>query len=88
MKPDSDPPEKPSDPDQKDSGNASWKQAMMSMGLALGIPTTLGVPLILGIYLDRRFHTEPIFFLLLGLLGVVGSAIELFNLWKIFSRND
>jgi F0F1-type ATP synthase assembly protein I len=71
---------------EKRGRDISWRQALASAGLALGIPMMIGVPILAGWYLDRRFGTWPLWFLVSILLGLLGAAIDIYQLLKQFGQ--
>ncbi|MBX7218309.1 MAG: hypothetical protein K1Y36_00040 [Blastocatellia bacterium] len=71
-----------------DNNDGMWKQALVSVGIALSIPSTFGIPLGLGIYLDSQYHTAPQWMLILGGFGLLGMAVELFQIWKRSGQKD
>lgn len=52
-----------------------------NVGLYLIVPLLLGV--FLGYYLDKRFHSKPIFTLVGILLGTISTF---YNLWKLLKE--
>jgi F0F1-type ATP synthase assembly protein I len=71
--------------DDKESGAISWKQALATVGLALAIPSTIGVPAIAGWWLDKHYGTS--FWFITGLiLGLAGAAFDLYTLLKRFGQ--
>ena len=60
-----------------------WKLAalMSTVGVAMVLATFLG--LAVGLWLDRRLHTPPIFTILFLILGI---AAGFWNLWKLAQR--
>ncbi|HND17854.1 MAG TPA: AtpZ/AtpI family protein [Acidobacteriota bacterium] len=77
----------PTDPHDHNSGGVSWQQAILSMGIALSIPTTLAALVGLGIYLDHRFGKSPLFLIIFSLIGLVALGNELYVLWKRFGQD-
>jgi F0F1-type ATP synthase assembly protein I len=74
----------PSDDDNQ-SGGISWRQALATVGLTLAIPTTIGVPAMLGWWVDKRYGTS--FWLITGLiLGLLGAAFDIYTLMKRFGQ--
>jgi F0F1-type ATP synthase assembly protein I len=74
----------PSD-DDKGSGDISWKQALATVGLALAIPSTIGMPTIIGWWIDKRYGTS--YWLIIGLLaGLLGAAFDLYVLMKRYGQ--
>ncbi|HVG20752.1 MAG TPA: AtpZ/AtpI family protein [Blastocatellia bacterium] len=71
--------------DDNQSGGISWRQALTTVGLALAIPSTIGVPVVVGWWLDKRFGTS--FLLIVGLiLGLLGAAFDIYTLLKRFGQ--
>lgn len=54
----------------------------LNVGFYLVTPLILGV--FLGLYIDTKFHTKPVFTLIGVFLGVVSTF---YNLWKILKNN-
>lgn len=74
----------PSD-DNQQSGGISWRQALATVGLALAIPSMIGVPALLGWWIDKRYGTS--FWLITGLiLGLLGAAFDIYTLLKRFGQ--
>jgi F0F1-type ATP synthase assembly protein I len=74
----------PSD-DDKQNGGISWRQALTTVGLALAIPSTIGVPVLAGWWLDKRYGTSV--WLIVGLcLGLLGAAFDIYTLLKRFGQ--
>jgi F0F1-type ATP synthase assembly protein I len=74
----------PSD-DDKESDAISWRQSLTTVGLALAVPSTIGVPAILGWWLDKRYGTS--FWFIIGLvLGLLGAAFDIYTLLKRFRQ--
>lgn len=70
----------------EDSGKAGkdWTRALREAAPYLGIGTSLAVTVGLGVgvgyWLDRRFGTEPVFFLVGALLGLVAAGVQFYKL--------
>ena len=75
----------PSDDDNQ--GGVSWRQAMTTIGLALAIPWIIGVPTLIGWYVDKNYtHTYPLF-LIIGLcLGLLSAGFDIYSLLKRFGQ--
>ena len=58
------------------------RQFALAMELPFIIVATIGVGGVLGYFLDRWLHTEPIFMLLLGILGFIAGLREMFSRMK------
>jgi F0F1-type ATP synthase assembly protein I len=71
--------------DDKQSGAISWRQALTTVGLALAIPSTIGIPVVVGWWLDKRYGTS--FWFIVGLiLGLLGAAFDIYTLLKRFKQ--
>ncbi len=71
---------------QPQSGGASWRQAVGSVGLALAIPWMIGVPAVIGWWLDKKFGISP-WCLIVGLvLGLITTALDIYQLMKKFGQ--
>ena len=73
------------DPNQSDR---DWRQALSAVGLALAIPWLIGIPAYLGWYLDKRYGTWPILFIVLMVLGLVATGLDIYKLMKRFGQFD
>jgi len=70
----------------KSDGGISWRQATGTVGLALAIPWMIGVPALLGWWLDKKFATTPLW-LIVGLVaGLISTALDIFQLLKRFGQ--
>jgi F0F1-type ATP synthase assembly protein I len=70
-------------PGDDDKGRISWRQAATLVGLALSIPWMIGVPALLGWYVDKRYNTQPLWFLIGLGLGLISTG---FNIYKLLKR--
>lgn len=73
------------DDDKKDDdnkGGVSWRQAAATIGLALAIPWMIGVPAVLGYYIDKSYGTAPLWFLIGLFVGLVGTGLDIYQLLK------
>ena len=74
------------DKGSKRDGGISWRQATGTVGLALAIPWMIGVPALLGWWLDKKFATSP-WWLIVGLvLGLLTTALDIYQLLKRFGQ--
>ena len=76
------------DPDKsgKSDGGISWRQATTTVGLALAIPWMIGVPALVGWWVDKKFATTPLW-LIVGLcLGLLSTALDIYQLLKRFGQ--
>jgi F0F1-type ATP synthase assembly protein I len=74
-------------PDQNNvSGGISWRQAMGTVGLALAIPWMIGVPALIGWWLDKKYATSPLWIIVGLALGLLSTAVDIFKLLKRFGQ--
>jgi F0F1-type ATP synthase assembly protein I len=74
------------DRQNKSDGGISWRQAMGTVGLALAIPWMIGVPALIGWWLDKKYATTPLW-LIVGLaLGFLTTALDIYKLMKRFGQ--
>ena len=67
-------------------GGISWRQATGTIGLALAIPWMIGVPVLFGWWLDKKYATTPLW-LIVGLcVGLVSTAFDIYQLLKRFGQ--
>ena len=64
----------------------SWRQATTTVGLALAIPWMIGVPALLGWWLDKKYATTPLWFIIGLVLGLVGTALDIYKLLQRFGQ--
>jgi F0F1-type ATP synthase assembly protein I len=74
----------PSDDNKR--GDVSWRQALGTVGLALAIPSMLGVPILFGWWLDSRFGTSPVWLIVGLVVGVLSTALDIYKLLKRFGQ--
>lgn len=79
---------KPGDVDNqnKPDGGISWRQAMGTVGLALAIPWMIGVPALIGWWLDKKYATSPLWIIVGLVLGLLSTAVDIFRLLKRFGQ--
>jgi len=70
----------------KDEGEVNWRQAVAAIGMALGIPWMIVVPALLGWWVDRRYGTSPLWFLVFLFVGLIGTALDVYKLLKRFGQ--
>ena len=71
---------------ENQSGNISWRQAMATVGLALAIPWMIGVPTLIGWWIDKRYATAPLW-LIVGLVaGLLSTAVNITQLLRRFGQ--
>lgn len=73
-------------PPRKPSGDVSWREALATVGLALALPWMIGIPIYLGWWLDNRFGTWPMWFILLLITGLLSAALDIYKLLKRFGQ--
>ena len=70
----------------KDDGGVSWRQALGTVGLALAIPWMIGIPALIGWWLDKKYATAPLW-LIVGLaVGLISTAVDIYKLLKRFGQ--
>jgi len=67
-------------------GGISWRQAVGTVGLALAIPWMIGVPALVGWWLDKKYATTPLWFIVGLAIGLVGTALDIYQLLKRFGQ--
>jgi ATP synthase protein I len=76
----------------EDSGKPGkdWTRALREAAPYLGIGTSLAVTVGLGVgigyWLDKRFGTEPVFFLVGAGLGLVAAGVQFYRLVAVRKR--
>jgi F0F1-type ATP synthase assembly protein I len=70
----------------KSDGGISWRQAMGTVGLALAIPWMIGVPALIGWWVDKKFATTPLWFIIGLALGLLTTALDIYQLLKRFGQ--
>jgi F0F1-type ATP synthase assembly protein I len=70
----------------KPDGGISWRQAMGTVGLALAIPWMIGVPALIGWWLDKKYATSPLWIIVGLALGLLSTAVDIFKLLKRFGQ--
>lgn len=78
-------------PDERDGpnkpdGGISWRQAMGTVGLALAIPWMIGVPALIGWWLDKKYATTPLWLIVGLVLGFLTTAVDIYKLMKRFGQ--
>jgi F0F1-type ATP synthase assembly protein I len=85
-------PSEDDNPDERDrsnnkpDGGISWRQAMGTVGLALAIPWMIGVPTLIGLWLDKKYATTPLWFIIGLALGLLTTAVDIYRLMKRFGQ--
>ena len=70
----------------KNSGNMTWRQAMTTVGLALAIPWMIGVPTLIGWWIDKKYGTAPVWFIVGLVAGLVSTAVDIVRLLRRFGQ--
>lgn len=84
-------PSEDDNPDERDrsskpDGGISWRQAMGTVGLALAIPWMIGVPALIGWWLDGKYATAPLWLIVGLVLGFLTTALDIYKLMKRFGQ--
>ncbi|HYP28494.1 MAG TPA: AtpZ/AtpI family protein [Blastocatellia bacterium] len=66
----------------KQDGGPSWRQSVAAIGLVLAIPWMIGVPAVIGHYIDKSYDTAPLWFLVGLFIGLFGTAFDIYKLLK------
>ena len=64
----------------------SWRQAMTTVGLALAIPWMIGVPTLIGWWIDKKYETAPVWFIVGLVAGLVTTAVDIVRLMRRFGQ--
>lgn len=84
-------PSEDDNPDERDrlnksDGGISWRQAMGTIGLALAIPWMMGVPALIGWWVDEKYATAPLWLIVGLVLGLLTTALDIYKLMKRFGQ--
>jgi F0F1-type ATP synthase assembly protein I len=71
---------------EKTTGNISWRQAMTTVGLALSIPWMIGVPALIGWWVDKRYATAPLWLIVGMVAGLLSTAVNIARLLRRFGQ--
>lgn len=71
---------------ESQSGGVSWREALGTVGLALAIPSMIGVPALIGWWLDKRYATSPLWIIVGLVLGLLSTAVDIYKLLKRFGQ--
>lgn len=72
--------------DDKQKDEVSWRQALTTVGLALAIPWMIGVPALVGWYVDKSYDTWPLWFIVGLSIGLLATALDIYKLLKRFGQ--
>ncbi|MFY9554058.1 MAG: AtpZ/AtpI family protein [Blastocatellia bacterium] len=70
----------------KSVNGISWRQATATVGMALAIPWMIGVPALIGWWVDKKYETRPLWFIIGLILGFVTTAVDIYKLMKRFGQ--
>jgi F0F1-type ATP synthase assembly protein I len=70
----------------KSRDNMTWRQAMTTVGLALAIPWMIGVPMLIGWWIDKKYETGPVWFIVGLVAGLVATAVDIVRLLRRFGQ--
>jgi F0F1-type ATP synthase assembly protein I len=70
----------------KSNGGISWREALTTVGLALAIPWMIGVPTLIGWWLDKKYATTPLWFIIGLAIGLLSTAVDIYRLMKRFGQ--
>jgi len=73
---------------KKNNDDAAWRAGLAAAGLALAIPWLIGIPAYIGWLLDKHYGTWPLWFIVLLLGGLLGTALDIYKLLKQFGQLD
>ena len=68
--------------DEQQKREMSWREAVTTAGLALAIPGTMFIPALVGWWIDDRYSTSPLWFLIGLFIGLIGTAYDIYKLPK------
>ena len=68
--------------DEQQKREMSWREAVTTAGLALAIPGTMFIPALVGWWIDDRYSTSPLWFLIGIFIGLIGTAYDIYKLLK------
>jgi putative F0F1-ATPase subunit (Ca2+/Mg2+ transporter) len=70
----------------QNDGGVSWRQALGTVGLALAIPWMMGIPALIGWWLDKKYATAPLWLIVGLVVGLVSTALDIYRLLKRFGQ--
>jgi len=70
----------------KADGGVSWRQALGTVGLTLAIPWMIGIPALIGWWLDKKYATAPLWLIIGLLVGLISTAVDIYKLLKRFGQ--
>ncbi|MEN3336286.1 MAG: putative F0F1-ATPase subunit Ca2+/Mg2+ transporter [Blastocatellia bacterium] len=72
----------PTNDENDKGGGVSWRTATATVGLALAIPSMLFVPVLVGWWIDRKYATSPLWLIVGLVIGLLGTAFDVYRLLK------
>ena len=72
----------PTEDENRNDGGIGWRQATATVGLALAIPSMLFVPALFGWWIDRKAGTSPLWLIVGLVIGLAGTAFDVYRLLK------
>lgn len=73
--------------DEKPRGETKRGKPLATAGLALAIPGTIFVPALVGWWVDNRYDTSPLWFLIGLFIGLVGAAYDIYKLLHLLGKS-
>jgi len=70
------------EPNKEMKPDASWRMALITVGIALSLPGTIIVPAVVGGLLDKHYGTGPTLLIAGFIIGLISGAIEGYILFK------
>jgi len=74
------------DPNDRKSGDISWRQGLATAGLALSIPFMIAVPALFGWWLDKKFGTGYLWSIVWLLVGLLSAGLDVYKLLRRFGQ--
>ena len=66
--------------------DASWRMALITVGIALSLPGTIIVPAVVGGILDKHYGTQPTLLIIGFVIGLFSAAVEGYILYRRVSQ--
>ena len=74
-------------PERQDGGDGGWQRSLRESAPYLGIGSSLAFTVLLclgvGHWLDKRLGTEPRYFLIGAVVGVVAAFLHFWRMYKV-----
>jgi F0F1-type ATP synthase assembly protein I len=71
---------------EKNDSGVSWRQALGTVGLALAIPWMIGIPALIGWWLDKKYASAPLWLIVGLVVGLVSTGVDIYKLLKRFGQ--